>query len=345
MQCANCQNVSHFSDNFNGGIDPAIWVIEGKWSHDNENHSIRSDVRCREHANISLNKKFVGPCRVSFSWKISRGHNKFTLYDNDNETLYKLPDYYIDDSRRHESIDWTEVTFNLSDRSEHNLKWVHENPFKYVLENPYDIGTVWLDNIQIISSIPPSFENFIEPTDAICLFDSVNDVISDSTISSEFNYSVESSSDNLALFILPPNSSAPLGPFYPNMKNQTSRDMYKFEWSNLKLECGEIGDYIYWFASDDGYLSPTKVNPRIITLVKEESADTYDVDYTNQTYRTKYGILISSSRNWKISLIVPDRSQLDSTQTYLAGSGFRNLIWDHKWNFSEEKPNLKFYLN
>jgi hypothetical protein len=342
ISCINCQSVS-FSDNFNNGIDPAIWQTEGTWAIAADNQSMRSDVKCREYGNISLKKKFVGPCRVSFSWKISSGHNKVTLYDNDNKTLYKLPSDF-EYSPQHECIGWTEVAFNLSDRLEHNFKWVHENPFEYVIENPNDIGKIWLDNIQINSSIPPNFRNFIDPTEAIYLSDSISDVISNSTIASLFNYSVESSSENLTLFILPPNSSTPLDPFLPNIINQTTQDMYKFEWINLKLDCKDIGDYYYWFTTDKGYSSPRKSHPRIIALVKEAKGYNYNFNQTSKIYTTRYEIQIISSKNWTISLIGPDRSQLDDAQKYVAGTGLKKFIWDHEWTNSEVKPTLKFNL-
>jgi hypothetical protein len=342
MLSANCQNANHFSDNFNSGIDPAIWRIEGRWTPDNVDsidgsHSIRSDVRCLESATISLVKPFVGPCRISFFWKISGRHNNLTLYDNNLSTLYKLPDYLYG-SAGHESVNWTEVTFNLSDHTEHNFKWVHENP--------YDIGSARLDNVQIDYSIPPRFEDFaVTPEKAICLSDSVSDVVSDSIISSKFNYSVKSSSNNLTLMILPPNSSVTLGPFYPNLKNHASQGMNKFEWNDIQLDCRDIGDYTYWFINDEGYLSPRKIAPHVTTLVDEVSAEIYSINNINKTYRTRYGISIKSLKNWKISMIVPDGRQLDGTETYSAGTGLQNFVWDHKWNASEQRPTLKFYLN
>jgi len=336
IQCVNCQSMSHFSDNFDYGIDPAIWRTEGMWAPDNGDNSVRSDIICRGNASILLDRTLIGPCKITFSWKISRGHDNFTLYDNDRETLYKLPNY-ICDSRGHASIDWTNVTFNLSDNEMHNLKWVHKNP--------YDRGTVWLDSIQIDYITPPIFENFsVTPVESIYLSDSAGDVISNSKISSKFNYSVESSADNLSLMISPPNSSIQLGPFLPRSINKISQNMNKFEWNNIQLDCTDVGDGAYWFKAD-GYLSPKRAGPHLTTLIYETTSEMHDVDNINLSHWTRYGISIKSLKNWGISIKVLDGSQLDDTKTYSAGSGLQNIVWDYQWNDSLPIPPLNFSLD
>jgi hypothetical protein len=341
ISTANCINNDTFLDNFNNGIDPQLWKIEGSWFPNSEEcydrpQSIVSGLICRENANISLEKIFSGPCRISFLWKISEGHNKLILYDNNRSTPYDLPGYRFG-SEGHKSVNWTEVTFNLSDRNEHRLKWIHENP--------YDEGKAWLDKVQIIYCTSPKFESFsVSPGEAICLSDSVNDVDSDLVISSKFNYSVESSSDNLTLYIAPPNSNDALGPFYPSAKNRSSHDLNKFVWNNIKLKCRDIGNASFWFVTEDGYLSRKEDGPYISTFIYDTTSEIFDV--REKSHKNRYGISLKSTKNWNVNIKMPDGSQLDVTKKYSANTESQDIKWEYLWDDTRSIPSsLSFYLS
>jgi hypothetical protein len=336
-------------DGFEGSIDPRIWKIEGAWVLDSEDkversQSLKSELIGDQTSKLSNNISFMGPCNISFWWKISNGYNSLILYDNGLPTIHRLPTTSITSGSAHNSKNWTKVQYSLSDFSMHTFSFIHDNPSVRSSCN----GNAWIDDFHATYSIPPRFERFsVFPSKAIFRpHEYAKFINSTSEITSKFNYSVSSSTKNLSLYILLPGrvELEPLGPYYPNFVRNSSNGLYQLDWINIELKCEDIGNGKYFFMADGNYPSIKKNGPDITTIILGEATGIYNT--TDSGSNLTFNLSLKSKCDWKVALRLPEDklSWVGKEQVYSANSGICVLNWDQWFDTSSlEKLGLYEY--
>ncbi len=160
--------------------------------------------------------------------------------------------------------------------------------------------------------------------------------------SNSFNYSIDSSSNNVVLYVVFPNSNTPLGPIRPNLTLPQSGGLYKFYWTNISLGFTDIGDGKYWFVADNYYKSPMIYGPKIITYI--HAADNYsNFNATADKIEENYRVTLNSFEDRIIELIFyRDRKNMNTigeTKLYEANSGLETFVWNIAWTRSDYLPN------
>ncbi len=316
-------------DGFETGISN-IWKVDGRWNISSNGEqfdgrqSVKSEIYGQQIANLSNKIEFYGPCNISFNWKLSRGYNKLILCDNNILTGYILPDYEFN-HYMHDEINWTKIDYNISDYSRHELTWVHYNPFGY--------GAAWIDSMNVTYHIPPRFENLdVMPKEAILIRNTSNNNENIFIKQIAFNYSVDSSSNDVVLYIRTNHSSpneAPLTYYPTKIIQNISKGLYEFKWDNIKLEIDNIDNVTYWFAAEN-YNSTEKIGPSISLFV-----DDSDVIRTNESGDCTiedYYITLKGRKTARITLWLKNESNVWSpykdTKIFSPSDTIKSIWWN-----------------
>jgi hypothetical protein len=319
-------------DGFENGINKNIWKIVGPWTISNRGdnfegkQSLKSELNGKQRSNLSNNIEFWGPCNITFMWKISNGYNKLSLYDNNTSTGYILPSEEYSHCP-HNQVNWTKVTYNVSDHSQHKLIWMHENPFDY--------GAAWIDMIDVTYPIIPRFHNpDVEPKKTFLVRETSNNIDNIDLVAPRFNYSVDSSSKNVVLYIKGPHSAEDAAPrmYHPtDVTINASNELNRFEWKNIKLECNEIGQATYWFVADNRYKSIEISNPEILLFVDDSGS--IRKNETRECAIEDYFISIKGSIDARVTLWFLYRNgewrPYNDTKVYKASNMLKSIYWNN----------------
>jgi len=254
--------IAKIYDEFEGGISQD-WMTNG-WTIDNQNKiigndSIISDLNDNDLA-TSISRTVEGPCEIKFKWKISGGKNNLVFYDNDNPTGYKLPSS-INEPEMHANVDWKNVPYNISDCSEHRIKFVHKKYGEWHIT-----CSAWIDGMCVTSHKSSiRFKNAkVIPNQGF----SQQEKDEDSLKIIPYNYSVdvetELPSTKIELFTLSPDidNNQPVSRGTKNVSIGRNRIFW-----DVILNSTARGNGTYWFVSNYNCSSCKYSGPNIVTYI------------------------------------------------------------------------------
>jgi len=319
--------IADCSDNWKSKIKFTEIRPEGSWvsCKENqwlENEPLRSELNGKQNSSISIkNIDGAGYRCLSFKWKISEGNNQIALYDNGKPTFYKLPNS-IPLFSEHPYVDWTNVTYILNDDLEHELQWVHINP--------YGVGTAWIEEVNISEPLVIFREPKVIPKRGKAS-DKFDPVVFNGT--KWFNYSVEIETNlsplEIELFIISPNTEN------KSAISQGKRELNGkwVEWNNIELECDNYGNGKYWFLAKSYNGIPIRSNlylgPNISVFVTELSTDAYNFTDIGQNISGELTLIGNSKKNiyFEIQDNLGNFSPIGKTGKY-TNNGKQTIRWD-----------------
>lgn len=279
-------DVTYICDDVPEGGLGEEWNVTGALGTDSEkficgNESLKSHLRGTQSTNISTIVR--GPCEVSFWWSISEGSNELILYDDNDPTIYRLPNYF-QTSARHEAKDWAEITYNIKDVSRHELKWSHTNP--------YGIGSAWIDGIRISEPDIVFREPQVTPWEGLGISRNVDPNWIKGPQNFTYRVDVETKSPSLKLNLVTIHPDCNKN-FFLNRENSSKFDpvtkkyIKTFQWNNVTLNCKSFGMGQYWFETDCGVKSKSYPGPNISTFIIDVTKEIIDI-VPGESYNITY---------------------------------------------------------
>jgi hypothetical protein len=340
--CTHAIDTMNLFEGFENGLNNNIWKTDGLWTIPNNGdyfdgkQSIKSELIGKQASNLSNSIEIWGPCNITFAWKISKGHNQLSFYDNNTSTGYELPSYEFSHCQ-HSLENWTIVNYNLSDYSKHNLRWMHKNPF--------DVGTAWIDMVTITYTLAPKFDHpNVEPKRAILIRETSNNLNNVDMIAPRFNYSIYSSSNNVVLYIKEPHYGVDVAPrmYLPtNTTLNTSNGLNKFSWENIKLESNDIGLATHWFIADNYYKTQELLGPEILLFIDDSGSIRKNA--TNECTLDDYFIRIKGRIDARVTLwfLYQDKvwRHYNDTKLYNSSNISESIYWNNIVSCIENHPD------